>query len=74
MGHLISSFLVFVMLLVLTWGLGFLLAWLNQRQPMSDEDLKVISKLKTGMLYLDAILYAYVSISGAWNFFNGAKR
>ncbi len=73
-GHLIGSFLVFVTLLVLSWGLGFVLGWLNAHQPFSDEDLKVISKLKTSMLYFDAILCASVSISGAWTFFNGAPR
>jgi hypothetical protein len=67
-GHLISSFLMFVTILVLTWGVGLLLAWLNSYQPFSDEDLKVIPELKTAMLYLDAILYVFVSISSVWDF------
>jgi hypothetical protein len=73
-GHLIGSFLVFVTLLLLTWGVEFLLAWLNNHQPLSDEDLKVISKLKIALLSFDAVLCAYVSISGARFFLNGAKR
>jgi hypothetical protein len=73
-GHLIGSFLVFVTLLVLTWALEFLLTWLNNHQPFSDEDLKVISKLKTSMLYFDAVLSASVLIFGAWTFLKGATR
>jgi hypothetical protein len=73
-GHLIWSFLLFVTLLVLTWGLGFLFAWLNRQHPFSDEDLNVISRLKTSMLYFDAILCASVSISSVWTFLKGAIR
>ena len=73
-GHLISSFLVFVTLLVLTWELEAVLMWLDNRQPFSDEDLKVISTLKTAMLYFDAILSAYVLISGALTFLKGARQ
>ena len=73
-GHLIASFLVFVTLLAVTWGLEFVLMWLNNRQPFSDEDLKVISKLKTSMLYFDASLSASVLISGALTFLKGARR
>jgi hypothetical protein len=73
-GHLISSFLMFVAILVLTWLVGLILAWLNRYQPFSDEDLKVIAELKTAMLYLDAILYAVVSISSVWTFLKGAIR
>jgi hypothetical protein len=74
MGDLISSFVMFVTLLVLTWGLGFLFVWLNRYQPFSDEDLKVLSKLKTSMLYFDAILCASASLSTVWNFLKGAIR
>ena len=73
-GHLISSFLVFAVLLVLTWELGFLLVWLNTHQPFSAEDLRVISKLKTWTLYFDAFLYAFVSASSVWRFLKGAFR
>ena len=73
-GHLLGSFLVFVMLLVVTWGVGFVFAWLNRHQPFSDEDLQVISKLKASMLYLDAILCAAISISGTWTFLKGTIR
>jgi hypothetical protein len=73
-GHLISSFLVFALLLVSTWELGSLLVWLNEQQPFSDEDMRVISKLKTWTLYFDAILYASVSVSSVWSFLKGAFR
>lgn len=73
-GHLISSFLVFALLLVLTWELGYLLVWLNEQQPFSDEDMRVISVLQTWTLYFDAILYASISVSSAWSFLKGAFR
>lgn len=74
MGDLMSSFVMFVTLLVLTWGLGFILVRLDRYQPFSDEDLKVISTLKTAMLYFDAILCASASLSTLWNFLKGAIR
>jgi hypothetical protein len=74
MGDLISSFVMFITLLALTWALGFVFVWLNKYQPFSDEDLRVLSKLKTSMLYFDAILCASASLSTVWNFLKGAIR
>lgn len=67
-GHLLVTTFICLTLFALAWSSNVAVAWLNDLHPFSDEDLKLISRLKTLIFYSDALVCVYMLLMGARNY------
>ncbi len=74
LGHLLSTALVYLALLSLTWGVSQCVIWLNSFGPLPDDASRFLSRLKLALLYGEGSLFAYFWAAGAWHLFKEMKQ
>jgi hypothetical protein len=63
-GHLCATALVFVSLFTLGWGVAVAFAFLHSLHAFPDQIFELVSRLETGLIYLDAAVCAVVLLAG----------
>ena len=66
--HVLQTSLMFSVILVLAWGLSFLMAWLHALQPFPPETYRFLASAKLWLVYFDVALAATALLLGAKQF------
>ena len=70
--HVLHTSLMFSVILVLAWGLSFLMAWLHALQPFPPETYRFLAGAKLWLVYFDVGLAATALMLGATRFIKKA--
>lgn len=74
LGHLLSTALVYLSLLFLTWGVSQCFTLLSSEGQLPEDSAQFLSRLKLVVLYGEGSLFAYFWATGAWHLFKEMKR
>ena len=66
--HVLHTSLMFSVILVLAWGISFLMAWLHALQPFPPETYRFLAVAKRWLVYFDVALAATALLLGAKQF------
>ena len=66
--HVLHTSLMFSVILVLAWGLSFLMAWLHALQPFPPETYRFLASAKLWLVYFDVGLATAALLLGARQF------
>ena len=66
--HVLQTSLMFSMILVLAWGVSFLMAWLHGLHPFPPETHRFLATAKRWIVYFDVGFAAAALLSGAMRF------
>ena len=66
--HLLGTAVMFSAILVLSWGLSYLVHRLNRTHPFPVEIYSFVTKIELWLLYVDVALSAVVLLFGAARF------
>jgi len=73
-GHIAASALIFVVVFIFGWGIGYIVHYLNGIQPLSDWSGWLVQVVELGFLLIDLILSGSVLVVGAWRFLHDVVR
>jgi hypothetical protein len=74
LGHLLSTALVYLALLLLTWGVSQCFTFLIDVGPLPEDAAQFLARLKLAILYGEGSLFSYFWATGAWHLFKEMKR
>jgi len=74
LGHLLSTALVYLALVCLTWGISQCVILLSIFGPLSDDASRFLARLELAVLYGEGTVFAYFWATGAWHLFKEMKR
>jgi hypothetical protein len=74
LGHLLSTALVYLALLFLTWGVSQCFVWLSSSGQLPEDATDFLGKLKLVVLYGEGSVFAYFWATGAWHLFKEMRR
>lgn len=74
LGHLLSTALLYLALLFLTWSVSQCFVWLSSHGQLPDDATDFLSKLKLVLLYGEGSVFAYFWLTGAWHLFKEIRR
>jgi len=67
-GHVAGGFIMFAVIALASWGIGFAVSTLNALHPFPPDVLSFLHTLELWLLYLDAALLAIVVLFGVYHF------
>jgi hypothetical protein len=70
--HLLGTAIIFSTILVLTWGLSYLVSGLNARHPFPPEIFRFVITIELWLVYLDVLISGAVFLFGAARFLQEA--
>lgn len=68
LGHLFGTAVMFVAILLVAWGLSFLVSYLHGRHPFPDSVYQVVTYIEIGLVYIDIVVSAIVLFFGLKRF------
>ena len=74
LGHLLSTALIYLALLCLTWVVSQRVVFLSSVGELPDDTSRFLARLKLAILYGEGTLFAYFWAMGAWQLFKEMKR
>jgi hypothetical protein len=74
LGHLLSTGLVYLALLLLTWAMSQCFILLSSVGQLPDDAAVFLARLKLVVLYGEGSLFAYFWVTGAWHLFKEMRR
>lgn len=74
LGHLLSTALIYLTLLCLTWLVSQCVVLLSTVGPLPEDASQFLGRLKLALLYGEGALFAYFWATGAWHLFKEMKR
>ena len=66
--HVLQTSLMFSVILVLAWGISFLMGWLHALHPFPTETYRFLAAAKRWLVYFDVGFAAAALLSGAMRF------
>lgn len=66
--HVFQTSLIFSAILVLAWGVSFLMGWLHALHPFPPETYRFLAATKRWLVYFDVGFAAAALLSGAMRF------
>lgn len=67
-GHLVGTFVLFVVFLTLTWGISYSVSVLDGRHKFPQNVMEIITKVELLLLYVDIGLCTIVLLLGTIRF------
>ena len=67
-AHLLGTAIMFSAILVLSWGLSYLVHRLNVTHPFPEEIYTVVTKIELWLVYIDVVISGAVLVFGAVKF------
>lgn len=68
LAHIAGTAVMFVAILLVSWGLSLLVHKLNIEHPFPPDIYAVVTKIELWLVYIDVVLSGLVLIFGAWKF------
>lgn len=68
LAHLLGTAIMFSAILVLSWGLSYLVHLLNVAHPFPQEIYSVVTKIELWLVYIDVVISGAVLFFGALKF------
>lgn len=70
--HLLGTAIMFGAILMLAWGLSYLVSWLNAAHPFPSEIYKFVTTIEIWLVYIDVVISGIVFLFGAGRFLQEA--
>lgn len=68
LAHLLGTAIMFVAILLVSWGLSFLVHKLHTAHPFPDEIYNFVTKIELWLVYIDVVISGIVLVFGAYKF------
>ena len=68
LAHLLGTAIMFVAILLVSWGLSYLVHKLHLAHPFPDGIYDFVTKIELWLVYIDVIISGIVLVFGAWKF------